>query len=270
MLKDCFEETPLEDIVVCANEEVQAGLSPKVYFMPTQFIKSMKVPAFDTHSTYKTMGTISDPIEPILGKGFVEIDLQVDLNSVTTSLVGNRGNKKDQTTLNVFVPGTRAELLGFKRLYKNVPGIFIVKDYNGRTFTVGTKNAGAYIDNLEITTGQGNEDNNGGTGTIISNSNLFEYTGPIPLMPGGDVEPTSVVVYPEGITLDAGTTQQFEAVVFPLSAAQDVVWSIESGTDATISPTGLLTLEVGAGGAIEVRATAGSVFADVTVTVNGV
>lgn len=182
MAANCFENTPLEDINLCPNVELQAGLSPKAHFLPHPFLKSMVVPELDATATLESMGTVSEDIEPIVGKGFIEIDLQVDLNSVGTSLVGNRGNKKDQTTLNIFVPGTRAKVLGFKRVYKNIPGIFIVKDYNGKQFVIGTKDAPAYIDQLEVSTGQGNEDNNGGTGTMISNANLFEYTGTIQLL----------------------------------------------------------------------------------------
>lgn len=179
MAENCFENTPLEDILACPNEELQAGLSPEAYFLPQPFVDTMTIPQLSPTSTLQEMGTVSEDITPIAGQGFVKIDLQVDLNSVSTALIGNRGNKKDQTTLNVFVPGTKAQVLGFKRVYKNVPGIYIVKDYNGKMFVVGTKLAPAYLDNLEVTTGVGNEDNNGGTGTTVSNANLFEYTGVI-------------------------------------------------------------------------------------------
>lgn len=184
MAENCFEDTPYEDIKICPTEEVQAGLSPKAFFLPHHMLKSgATAPTPTLLGGLESAGTISTEIEPVDGEGFVEIDLQVDLNSVSTALVGNRGNKKDQTTLNIFVPGTRAKVLGFKRLYKNIPGLYIVKDYNGRTFLIGTDLAPAYLDNLEVTTGQGNEDDNGGTGTIISNANLYEYTGNIVMKP---------------------------------------------------------------------------------------
>lgn len=183
-MTDCFTDIPVEDITICPNEEVQAGLSPKAFFLPHNFLESgATAPVPTLAGGLEAAGTISTDIVPKDGKGFIQIDLQVDLNSVGTALVGNRGNKKDQTTLNIFVPGTRAKVLGFKRLYKNTPGLYIVKDYNGKTFLVGTDLAPAYIDNLEVSTGQGNEDNNGGTGTIISNANLYEYTGEITMMP---------------------------------------------------------------------------------------
>lgn len=186
--ENCFENIPLEDINICPNEELQAGLAPEVYFLPKPFLKTITIPDLDANSSYEDMGTITADIEPIVGKGFVKMDLQIDLNSASTALVGNRGNKKDQTTLNIFVPGTKAAVLGFKRLYKNIPGIFIVRDLNGRKFVIGTDLAPAYIDNLEVSTGASPEDNNGGTGTIISNANMFEYSGNIPLNTQSDSE----------------------------------------------------------------------------------
>lgn len=186
--ENCFENIPLEDINICPNEELQAGLAPEVYFLPKPFLKTITIPDLDANSSYEDMGTITADIEPIVGKGFVKLDLQIDLNSASTALVGNRGNKKDQTTLTIFVPGTKAAVLGFKRLYKNIPGIFIVRDLNGRKFVIGTDLAPAYIDNLEVSTGTSPEDNNGGTGTIISNANMFEYTGNIPLNTESDSE----------------------------------------------------------------------------------
>lgn len=183
-MADCFDDIPYEDITICPNEEVQAGVSPVAYFLPRPFLKSGgEAPTPTKAGGLESAGMVTTDIEPIDDHGFIKLDLQVDLNSVTTNLVGNRGNKKDQTTLNIFVPGTRAKVLGFKRMYKNIPGIYLVKDYNGRTFQIGTDLAPAYIDDLEVTTGQGNEDNNGGTGTIICNANLYEYTGNIELMP---------------------------------------------------------------------------------------
>lgn len=252
---NCFENTPLEDITVCPNDEFQAGLVPETFFLAKVFLKTFKLPT-DT-STYAKAATITQDIEAIIGKGFVKLDLQIDLNSVNTNLVGNRGNKKDQTTFNFFIPGTKAEVLGFKKIYKNLPGIWIAKDNNGKKFVIGTKDQPAYIDNLEVNTGEGPEDNNGGTGTIIANCNLYEYTGNIPLNPGsGDVEPESIVVYPTSKEIEAGESLQMTAVVFPLEASQDVEWSVAGGTNNSIEQeTGLLTTELSATGPITVTAT---------------
>ena len=268
---NCFENTPLEDILVCPNDEFQAGLSPEIYFLPKAFLKTFKLPA--NTSTYAQAATITQDIEPIVGKGFVKMDLQIDLNSVNTNLVGNRGNKKDQTTLNIFIPGTKAEVLGFKKTYKNLPGIYIAKDNNGKKFVIGTKDQPAYIDELDVNTGQGPEDNNGGTGTIIANCNLYEYTGNIPLNPGsGDVEPESIVVYPASKEIEAGESLQMTAVVFPLEASQDVEWSVVGGTGNNIDQeTGLLTTESNATGPITVTATSKvkpAVTEDATITIS--
>lgn len=71
---------------------------------------------------------------------------------------------------------------------KNVPATFIVKDRNGRQFLIGSILNPARLDNFELTTGAGQEDDNGGTATIISNAIVYEYTGNIPMQPAGEVE----------------------------------------------------------------------------------
>lgn len=180
-MADCFENVPLENIETCPNEELQAGLSPKMQFSPENFIQTMTLPELTAGSTLESVVTITADIVPIAGQGFVEIDLQTDLNSFEAALVGNKGNKKDQTTLNCFIPGTKPKVLGFKKLYKNVRGIFIVKDNNSQTWIIGTKDKPAYFDNFAVNTGTGNEDNNGGTVTVVANTDPYLYTGVIPL-----------------------------------------------------------------------------------------
>lgn len=181
MAENCFENFVHEEVLICPNDDLQAGLSEgEIYYMPTDFISTMGMP---TETTFEGSVTISEDIEPIVGKGFQKLRCQVDMNSLTSDLVGNPGNKKDQSTLNLFLAGFRAKLLGFKKQMKNVPATFIVKDRNGNQFLIGTKLIPARLDNFELTTGQGNEDDNGGPATIISNSIVYAYTGNIPLQP---------------------------------------------------------------------------------------
>lgn len=188
-MADCMEEIPLENILVCSNEELQAGLSPKMQFIPEKDVTTLTLPVVDGDSTMADAVTITAEIEAAVGKGFVEIDLQVDLNSLDDALAGNRGNKKDITTLTAYIPGVKADVVGFKKLYKNIRGIFSVKDYNGNRWIIGTKDAPAYFDNFVINTGTAQEDNNGGTVTVIANTNIYKYTGALPLKPEPEPDP---------------------------------------------------------------------------------
>ncbi|MFA7448757.1 MAG: hypothetical protein WCY77_09995 [Weeksellaceae bacterium] len=181
MADDCLENFQHEEILNCPNDDLQAGLAEgEIYYMPADFIASMEMP---TETTFEGSVTITEDIEPIVGKGFQKLRCQVDMNSLASALVGNPGNKKDQSTLTIFLPGFRAKLLGFKKQMKNIPATFIVKDRNGNQFLIGTTLIPARLDNFELTTGQGNEDDNGGTATIISNSTVYAYTGNITEQP---------------------------------------------------------------------------------------
>lgn len=246
MAEDCFDGIPVEDVKMCPNEEVQAGLSPVVYFIPKAFLdyNSIVLPS-KPFANLAAAATVVADIAPLADKVFIKLDLQVDLNSASTALVGNRGSKKDQTSLNIFIPGTRAKVLAFKKLYKNVPGIYLVKDYNGKTFMIGTYLAPAYIDNLEVTTGQGNEDNNGGTGTIMSNSNLYEYTGII-VVDTGEVAPKSLVVTPgSGVFWTKDFPLRLAAEVLPEGASQEVIWSVafyEGDGKVVVDESGIVSI----------------------------
>jgi len=179
-MADCLENFQHEEILNCPTDDVQAGLAEgQIYYTLTDFISAMTMP---TATTFAAAVTIADESLTMLeGKGFQRMRCQVDMNSLASALVGNAGNKKDQSTLTVFLAGFRAQLLGLKKLTKNAELTFIVKDRNGKQYLIGTKLNPARIDNFELTTGTGAEDDNGGTMTIISNSIVYEFTGDIPL-----------------------------------------------------------------------------------------
>src|SRR5690606_30473551 len=118
---------------------VQAGITEDFYYIPADHIDTETLPNPVLETGFAASVTVNTALIPILGKGFKKMRAQVDLNSLMTNLVGNKGNKKDQTTLNYFIPGMRDQLVGFKKKMKNVPCIVICKDRNGNNWQVGTK-----------------------------------------------------------------------------------------------------------------------------------
>ena len=52
--------------------------------------------------------------------------------------------------------------------------------------------------------------------------------------------PASITIIPDSGTIAKGESLQLEASVFPSTAVQDVVWTIESATGLTVSSTGLV------------------------------
>lgn len=237
MSKDCFE-IPLEDIETCPNEETQAGLSPECHFSPTRNIESIPLPE-PPFEKMEDSATIDGSIVMKEEHVYAKIDLQADLNDLNSALIGNKGNKKDQTTLNIFVPGMRAKLIGFKKMYKNVKGSFIIDDNNGNLYVLGTPKKPAYIDNFEISTGQGEEDNNGATGTIVCNDIPYVLKGSY--VTNEHPAPTDIDVTPATEQISQGEWIQMTAQVNPPEAPQDVKWEIEDpGDGMTISKDGLI------------------------------
>lgn len=179
--QSCFENFDIEDVSLCPQEEVQAGITEEIQYMPSDHVDEE---ATESEATdFEGSVSLTGDIVPITGKGFKKLKMQVDLNGLKSVLVGNKGNKKVQVTLEAFLPGMRPKLVGFQKLMKNVGVILIVKDLNGNKWQIGTKDIPARFENIDIDTGKTLEDNNGATLNIVCNTYPRLYTGNIPAVP---------------------------------------------------------------------------------------
>ncbi len=178
----CFDGIPHENIEHCPNDELQAGLTTKLYYVPCHFIKTfaMPTPGADLESRVK-VGTGGIVLNT--GKKWAEIDIQVEQNELKPTLIGNKGNKKFKTELDFTIPGMKGKGLGYMDAYKNVPCVYAIKDANGALFVIGNKDVGAYIDTAEGTSGKTVEDNSGITCKIAANTKTLLYDGEISLAP---------------------------------------------------------------------------------------
>lgn len=69
-----------------------------------------------------------------------------------------------------------------------------------------------------------------------------DVTAEITFDDGPVVEPTSISIYPDEISLKPGETEQLFATVYPQDASQSVTWSVTSGSDvASVSKDGVVT-----------------------------
>ena len=185
--KNCWEDEVVEDIGLCPQEDVDAGIAEEIYYAPAEHIKSIPAPAAATdHASYVT---IAEPIVMETGKGFAKMKLQVDLNGLKAALVGNKGNKKVQTTLEAFIAGFKAQLVGFQEKYKNARLVFAIPDGNGNTWLIGDKLKPARFENFDLDTGKTNEDNNGATLNIVANKGPRLYTAELPMANAAVVPP---------------------------------------------------------------------------------
>jgi hypothetical protein len=176
---NCFENTPHENLDFCPNEEVNGGLSTRLHYIPVAFLESFTGPLATATKLEERLKMPATGLVPKSGKGFKGIDILINENEVKSNLVGNTGNKKNKSELDIFIPGFREKALAFVDANKNTPMIFVVLDANGKKWVIGNKTNPAYIESADATTGKKNEDNSGVTCKITTNSKLLVYPGDI-------------------------------------------------------------------------------------------
>jgi len=181
-LRDCLEEFETENVGLnCEAEDVDAGVSEYAYYALAEHVDAITLPDTTTDKSFAGSVTITDAITMVTGKHFSKIDLQVDLNELKSSYVGNTGNQKINSTYEAFIAGTNAQLVGMQKKMKNKRVVLLVPDNNGNMWLFGLKTKPARITTFDIATGKTDEDNNGATLNILTKTNLYLYKGAVPL-----------------------------------------------------------------------------------------
>ncbi len=179
-MPDCFDNIHTESVNNCPNNEITAGISTKMHYALEPHIETLTLPTITNTSTYEERITIpTTGLVPATGKGFKEVDILLDMNEITTSLVGKKGNKKSKTDLDCYIPGFKGKVIGFVHTLKNVPLIISIKDSAGQNWIIGDKINPAYIDTAEAKTGKTVEEDSGVTIKITSNAIPRMYNGTI-------------------------------------------------------------------------------------------
>lgn len=180
MAEDCFKDMHLENVNHCPNKETAAGLARKMHYAPEPHITTLTLPSISNATTYEERITIPETgLVPETGKGFKEADVLVDMNEITATYVGSKGNKKMKTDLDAYMPGFRGQIIGFLDAHKNTPLILSIADSTGQNWIIGDKINPAYIDTAEAKTGKTFEENSGVTIKITSNAPPRMYNGTI-------------------------------------------------------------------------------------------
>ncbi len=178
MAENCFENAPHEALDFCPNQEVPGGLSTRMFYAPAEFIESMNLPK--PEGTFaERIAIAADGITFKADKGWKGIDVMVDENELKSTMVGNRGNKKAKTELEMYIPSFRDKSIGFADTFKNVPCVYAVMDANGVIWIIGTKLNPAFMESADGTTGKKYEDNSGIAVKISANTKLFKFAGEI-------------------------------------------------------------------------------------------
>lgn len=175
-----FKDVHTENLGYCPNEETVGGVKTDGAYIPMAQLATFTKPTITPTSTYEERMTIPPTgIVAETGKGFKEITLMVDESELKNALVGNKGNKKGQVSLDAMIPNFTAKNLGFVDAHKNTPLMLIITDSTGKKWVIPD----AFIDKADGTSGKKYEDNSGIAITILANSKIYTYAGDIEIIP---------------------------------------------------------------------------------------
>lgn len=163
-----------EEVHQCELEEINAGLvDSRIYYAPSFDILKMITPS--AFGSYARTATIIGDIELKNGNSFKKMKCLIDENEMNTSIV----NEQIKTELDLFIPGSKAQLIGMMRHFRYFPGVYIIQDTNGTYFTIGTKVSPAFVNEFKFSTGKKHEDTVGVKLKLTSNAPPFVYRGKI-------------------------------------------------------------------------------------------
>lgn len=179
MAECSFADTHVENLGYCPNQETVGGVKTEAAYIPMAHLETFTKPTITNASTYAQRVTIAPTgIAAASGKGFKKIDLMVDESELKNALVGNKGNKKLQASLDALIPNWTDKNLGFIDAHKNTPLMLVITDSAGVKWVIPE----AFIDKADGTTGKKYEDNSGIAVTITANSKIYTYAGEITIL----------------------------------------------------------------------------------------
>ena len=183
-MANCFVDQNVENVDQCPHEETVAGVSVDLFYIPKDQVATMALPKVTNTTKYEDRIKLpANSIVPVAQKGWKKVTVMVDENELGTSLVGNKGNKKNKAEIDVYVPNFKTKNLGFMDANKNTPMIYAIADSTGQKWVIGTKNAPAYFETAEAKTGKKAEDNSGITAKITANTKLYALMDDIVVLP---------------------------------------------------------------------------------------
>ncbi len=169
-----FEDRHWHDAVDDCYEDYYAGLQEcEIFYCPAVHVTPFAIPRLE--GTFESAGTIKENITCKNRRSFEKINALVDQNELT----GDVSETSSKTSVNLYVLGLKGSRIGLSRKVSRYPGIYILRDANGRMWIVGNTLSPAFA-SFNLTTGKVEEDNSGVQMKLSSNMIFFEYTGSIP------------------------------------------------------------------------------------------
>jgi len=167
------------------NGENMGGIAQVVYYGAHADVA--KWPAKpQSPDSLEDLGKLTGNIEFKPGKNMFKLYLTDDTGELQFETVGPKDGKSSVVHLRLFHPGLMAKILGFRNATKNENMVFVVPDNNGQLFIMGDELRPATMEGDADGAGTGKETAGSrgiGMEFTYKTSNLYEYTGSVPLTP---------------------------------------------------------------------------------------
>lgn len=153
-----------------------ALIAPLSWFAPN----GLKKPGTGTNPGDEVV--ISENHEFLLNKGFIRVALAPEKNQYTAETIGDKGFTKFRNNVELFFPGSYAEVKEAVKNLKNVPLVVLVKDSNcdaNLYYQIGDACLGAWLSS-SFASGTSAEGNKGYTNTVTNTAkSVILYSGAI-------------------------------------------------------------------------------------------
>ena len=168
-----FEDLNIEDITFCPDRDNGSGLKCRLYYAPEDFFFHIPMPIPD--KSYASEIIVPDEILVKSGRSVRYIDILINENELKSAINGSIGKQKLKTSLQFFIPGFTASVIGFIQRTINIPFVFFIQDSIGQNWQIGHSRNRAFIENADLTSGKVYEDNSGAAVSVNCNSPILYY-----------------------------------------------------------------------------------------------
>lgn len=174
------------------GQDNTAGIQQKIAIALLRDIATLPGPEVENplalgSASYSKLVTVSSNIVMNAYKKFIECYCTKEAGELKTELQGERDGKSFKSTLEVFMPGSKADFFGFVKLIKNSNLVAIIPDMDGQKYLLGDRKFGLQLASFTWGTGKAAADRKGGTLTFDFNGNVpfYLFTGKIDLVGSG-------------------------------------------------------------------------------------
>lgn len=167
--------------------ENMGGIAQTIYYGKWEDVQNWPTKP-DSPATLEDAGVLTGNIEMKTGKRMFKMYITDDTGEYQAETVGEKDGKSFVMHLRLFHPGLKARILAFMNAVKNDNMVFIVPDNNGQMFLMGDALRPATFEDDGDGAGTGKETSaRRGIGMHFTykTSNLYEYTGDVPLTVAG-------------------------------------------------------------------------------------